>query len=100
MVEPLTPPERFSGDPQKLNIFLTQCQLHFLCRPVAFPTPESRVAFILSYLTGDAASWSIPFVSGNNLMLYDLNILERELMRIFDRRTVCQTVVNELLELR
>ena len=97
---PLAAPERFAGDPQKLNIFLTQCRLHFLCRPAAFPTQESRVDFVLSYLTRDAALWSIPLVSGDHPMLYQFDQFEHELRRIFDRRTVTQSVDNELLELR
>ncbi|KAJ1218189.1 hypothetical protein NDU88_005772 [Pleurodeles waltl] len=59
---PLAPPERFSGDPLKAQSFLVQVELHFTCRPHTFPDAQYKVAFLLSYLTGDAATWAIPLV--------------------------------------
>lgn len=85
-VIPLAPPERFSGAPQKAQVFLTQCSLHFMCRPAIFPNAQSRVAFILSYLSGDAVAWSLPLVSKDSAILYDFEEFKKEFLRIFDRR--------------
>lgn len=97
---PLAPPERFSGDPNKAQIFLTQCSLHFLCRPVIFSEDQSKVAFILSYLTGDAAAWSMPIISRDDPVLYNFHNFKEEFLRIFDRRTAAQATDNELLEIK
>lgn len=99
-VIPLAPPERFNGDPQKAQTFLTQCSLHFMCRPTIFPDAQSCVAFILSYLSGDAASWSMPIVTNDDPVLYNLEDFKKEFLRIFDRRTASQAMDNDLLELK
>mgnify|MGYP002804392277 CR=1 FL=1 len=97
---PLAAPERFSGDPHKTQVFLTQCSLHFLCRPVVFSENHSKVAFILSYLSGDAAAWSMPLVTRNDPILYDYEGFKTEFLRIFDRRAAAQATDNELLDLK
>ena len=68
---PLAAPERYSGDPNKVQVFLTQIMLHFSCKPTAFQTNQSRVAFLISYLSGDAASWAVPLVSSNDQIFTD-----------------------------
>ncbi|KAJ1165667.1 hypothetical protein NDU88_006084 [Pleurodeles waltl] len=97
---PLAPPECFSGDPLKAQSFLVQVELHFTCRPHTFPDAQSKVAFLLSYLSGDAATWAIPLVRKNSPLLYNWKNFVREFERVFDRRTVTQSADHELLDLR
>ncbi|KAJ1113638.1 hypothetical protein NDU88_001880 [Pleurodeles waltl] len=97
---PLALPERFSGDPLKAQYFLVQVELHFTCRPNTFPDAQSKVAFLLSYLSGDAATWAIPLVRKNSPLLYNCRNFVREFERVFDRRTVTQSADCELLDLR
>ena len=97
---PLAAPERYSGDPNKVQIFLTQIVLHFSCRPTVFPTNQARVAFTISYLTGDAAAWVVPLVSGNDPLLTDWEAFRKEFERVFDRRATTLCADRELLELR
>ncbi|KAG5337482.1 hypothetical protein C0989_009540 [Termitomyces sp. Mn162] len=48
-------PEPFtSHDPQKWQIFLTQCLTMFQAKPITFQLESSRVAFTMSYLQGIA----------------------------------------------
>ncbi|KAJ1105074.1 hypothetical protein NDU88_002482 [Pleurodeles waltl] len=94
------PPERFSGDPLKAQSFLVQVELHFTCRPNTFPDAQSKVAFVLSYLSGDAATWAIPLVHKNSPLLYNWRNSVCEFERVFDRRTVTQSADHELLDLR
>ena len=95
---PLAAPERYSGDPNKVQVFLTQIVLHFSCRPTVFPTNQSRVAFTISYLTGDAAAWVVPLVSGNDPLLTDWEAFRKEFERVFDRRATTLCADRELLE--
>ncbi|KAJ1113094.1 hypothetical protein NDU88_001351 [Pleurodeles waltl] len=97
---PLAPPERFSGDPLKAQSFLVQVGLHFTCRPHNFPDALSKVAFLLSYLAGDAATWAIPLVHKNSPLLYNWRNFVSEFERVFDHRTVTQSADRELLDLR
>ncbi|KAJ1189480.1 hypothetical protein NDU88_006225 [Pleurodeles waltl] len=97
---PLAPPERFSGDPLKAQSFLVQVELHFTCRPHTFPDAQSKVAFLLSYLSGDAATWAIPLVRKDSPLLYNWRNFVLEFERVFDRRTVTQSADCELLDLR
>ncbi|XP_078506417.1 protein LDOC1-like [Lissotriton helveticus] len=76
----LAPPERFYGDSTKHGVFIHQCHLHFMARSSPFTDDASKVAFILSYIGGDAAQWSISLVENDDHML---NILPtfKEAMR-------------------
>ena len=97
---PLAAPERYAGDPHKVQIFLTQMILQFSCRPNVFHSSQARVAFAISYLTGDAAAWVVPFVSGNSPLLQDWDAFRGEFERVFDRRATTMCADRELLELR
>lgn len=50
-------PERYSGEPESCSSFLTQCSLFLAHQPAAFPTEQSRVAFVISLLSGRALQW-------------------------------------------
>uniref|UniRef100_A0A803T0W4 DUF4939 domain-containing protein n=1 Tax=Anolis carolinensis TaxID=28377 RepID=A0A803T0W4_ANOCA len=60
-------PERFDGSRNKLPTFLAQIELYFSQISVqAFPTDTSKVAFILSLLTGPAGQWATNLILGND----------------------------------
>ena len=96
----LAPPERFSGDPKRFAVFINQCRLHFLCRPAAFPTDQAKVAFVLSYLSGNAADWSIPLVNQDDPVLHDFQAFQLNMEKLFARHSQGQALDNELLSLR
>jgi len=54
----LASPEKFSGDSGDCRPFLVQCDLHYQHQPSAFPTDQSRIAFMITHLTGRAATWA------------------------------------------
>ncbi|KAJ1123214.1 hypothetical protein NDU88_001687 [Pleurodeles waltl] len=96
---PLALPERFFGDSAKFNIFLNQCQLQFLCHAAAFPNDAAKVAFIISYLGGNATNWSITQVERNDPILYDFNQFKEALWKLFAKHLFMQVSDNELLNL-
>lgn len=60
---PLIPPqlarqEKFSGVSGDCWSFLTQCELHFELQAVSFQTGWSKIAFLISHLTGRAEAWA------------------------------------------
>lgn len=57
-VEPQLPlPEHFAGDPEDCSPFISQCFLISAFQPSAFPMEESRIAYMISLLTGQACHW-------------------------------------------
>ncbi|KAL7845134.1 hypothetical protein AOLI_G00233260 [Acnodon oligacanthus] len=51
-------PERYAGDPETCRGFLLQCSLVFEMQPSWFPTERSKVAYMISLLTGRALAWA------------------------------------------
>ena len=97
---PLAPPERYYGDPLKFASFVSQCQLHFMCKPMCFPDEQSKVAFVLSYLGGTASTWSIPLIERDDPLLYDYVSFKVAFKRLFDRHSFIQSADTALLNLR
>ena len=55
---PLSAPEKFSGETGKCCAFIVDCEMYYELRPSAFPTERSKVAFMVSHLTGRAKAWA------------------------------------------
>ncbi|KAL6472218.1 hypothetical protein MHYP_G00184060 [Metynnis hypsauchen] len=51
-------PERYAGDPETCRGFLLQCSLVFEQQPSRFPTERSKVAYMISLLTGRVLAWA------------------------------------------
>lgn len=57
--EPRAPPiERYDGNPETCRSFLTLCSLTFELQPITFATERSRIAFMITNLTGRAREWA------------------------------------------
>ncbi len=57
-IEPrLPPPAFYSGEPQLCRSFLVKCSLYISLQPSSFPTEESKIAFVITLLSGRAARW-------------------------------------------
>ena len=55
---PLVNPTPYSGTPEQCKGFLLQCSLALEMQPARFPTERSRMAYIVSLLTGRALQWA------------------------------------------
>uniref|UniRef100_A0A3Q2CBI5 Ty3 transposon capsid-like protein domain-containing protein n=1 Tax=Cyprinodon variegatus TaxID=28743 RepID=A0A3Q2CBI5_CYPVA len=51
-------PERFSGNPCKLKGFIFQCWLFFGFHDSSFLNNKDRMAFVVSFLSGEALEWA------------------------------------------
>uniref|UniRef100_A0A803TCZ7 DUF4939 domain-containing protein n=1 Tax=Anolis carolinensis TaxID=28377 RepID=A0A803TCZ7_ANOCA len=75
-------PERFDGTRCKLPTFLAQVELYFSQLSAhAFPTDTSKVAFILSLLTGPAGQWATNLILGNDPVKDNLNNFKKFQLR-------------------
>lgn len=50
-------PTPFSGEQSKLAAFLAQCNLYIKVQPSMFPTDESKILWMGSWLSGNAFDW-------------------------------------------
>ncbi|KAI2657384.1 Transposon Tf2-6 polyprotein [Labeo rohita] len=55
---PMARPAPYSGRAEECNGFLLQCSLIFTMQPTLYPTDQSKIAFIISLLTGSALQWA------------------------------------------
>ncbi len=55
---PMARPAPFSGEAEECNGFLLQCSLTIELQPQMFTTEQSRIAFVISALTGPALQWA------------------------------------------
>ena len=68
----LTP---FTGDRQKVNTFLQECNLYLLVNRVIYNTDEAKIVFVLSYMTDkEALQWKEQYLTSitdndGNMML-------------------------------
>lgn len=54
----LAPPVQFSGELGLCRTLLIDCSIHFELTPHAFCTDQSKIAFMISHLTGRAKAWA------------------------------------------
>ena len=50
----LAPPAKYSGEMGLCRTFLIDCSINFELTPHAFPTDRSKIAFMVSHMTGRA----------------------------------------------
>lgn len=55
---PVVRPAPFSGTAEECNGFLLQCSLALETQSQLYPTEHSKIAFIISSLTGPALRWA------------------------------------------
>ncbi|KAI2647539.1 Retrotransposon-derived protein PEG10 [Labeo rohita] len=80
----LPPPEVYSGEPNFCLAFLTKCSMHFALQPRTFLSEESKVAFVLTLLTGRAALWGTAVWENQDPCCASFAALSAEMKRVFD----------------
>ncbi len=87
--EPRLPaPEMYAGDPNLCRAFLTKCSLFFSLQPLTFATEVSRVALVLTLLSGRAALWGTAVWENRHPCCSSFHSLSQEMRRVFDRALV------------
>lgn len=83
----LSPPERYSGAPGTCRSFLTMCSLTFELQPLTYPTERSRVAFMITQLTGRAREWGTAEWAKQSAVCSSVAAFSEGLRRVFDHVT-------------
>ncbi len=99
--EPRLPaPEMYAGDPNLCRAFLTKCSLFFSLQPLTFATEVSRVALVLTLLSGKAALWGTAVWENRHPCCSSFHSLSQEMRRVFDRALVGREAARMLADLR
>ncbi|KAL0153760.1 hypothetical protein M9458_050876 [Cirrhinus mrigala] len=82
--EPKLPaPEQFDGNPDKCRGFITQCTLVFKLQPSCFPTESSKVAYVVTLLTGKALDWATALWDQQSPLTENSDAFISEIKRVF-----------------
>ncbi len=99
--EPRLPtPEVYAGDPNLCRAFLTKCSLFFSLQPQTFATEASKVALVLTLLSGKAALWGTAVWENCHPCCSSFRSLSQEMRRVFDRALVGREAARMLADLR
>ena len=94
------PPERYSGESGPCRGFLTQCNLIFTLQPSAFTTDGSRVAYVMTLLTGRALAWANALIERQSPLCANYKLFTDEMRRVFDCRVRGRDAATRMLNLR
>ncbi len=99
--EPRLPaPEMYAGDPNLCRAFLMKCSLFFSLQPLTFATEVSRVALVLTLLSGKAALWGTAVWENCHPCCSSFRSLSQEMRRVFDCALVGREAARMLADLR
>lgn len=96
----LAPPAKYSGELGLCRTFLIDCSVHFELTPHAFPTDRSKIAFMVSHMTGRAKAWASAEWAQNSPICSSLTNFEDALNKTFDPVTTNWEKAQELSGLR
>ena len=96
----LPPPQPYNGEPGTCRSFLSQCSLIFELQASVFPTERSRVAYIITLLTGKAREWGTAMWDADDPVCKDSHRFTEEMKEVFDRSVTGRDAAKQLLQLR
>lgn len=98
--EPKLPaPERYDGNPERCRGFVTQCTLVFGLQPNSFPTESSKVAYIITLLTGKALDWATALWEQQSPLTDNCDQFIAEMRRVFHHPASGGEIDHRLLQI-
>ena len=91
--------ERISGAPGTHRSFLTLCSLTFELQPLTYPTERSRVAFMITQLTGRAREWGTAEWDKQSALCSSVTAFSEGLRKVFDHATPGREAAHGLFNL-
>uniref|UniRef100_A0A9J7YAW0 DUF4939 domain-containing protein n=1 Tax=Cyprinus carpio carpio TaxID=630221 RepID=A0A9J7YAW0_CYPCA len=68
---PMARPATYTGEAEGCSGFLLQCSLYFEMQVHAFPTDRTKIAYLISLLSGPALQWAHIIISPLTSLLKD-----------------------------
>ncbi len=95
----LPAPEAYNGEPNLCRAFLVKCSMFFSLQLQTFATEESKVALVLTLLSGKAALWGTAVWENHHSCCSSFRALSEEMKRVFDRAVVGREAARRLADL-
>ncbi|XP_063805039.1 uncharacterized protein LOC134983236 [Pseudophryne corroboree] len=96
----LPAPNKYAGNPKLCRGFLIQCDIQFELQPQNFPSARTKIAYIVSLLTGSALSWVSPLWERSDPLLTDYVKFVSAFRRIFDEPGRAASTSTEILRIK
>ena len=98
--EPRLPaPERYEGDPGSCRSFLSTCLLIFELQPSSFPTERSRVAYMITLLSGRAREWGTAVWEANAPDCQTFSDFAQAMRGVFDHSVSGPAATRQLFQI-
>ncbi len=93
-------PASYAGDLTECGGFLLQLALYIAMQPQKFPTENSKVAFLMSLLSGRAFLWAKAIWNANSVIINSYEAFTNHFKEVFGSATGALSVSDQLLRLR
>ncbi|KAK3562654.1 hypothetical protein QTP86_003394 [Hemibagrus guttatus] len=97
---PMAKPVPYSGSAEDCNGFLLQCSLVLEMQPHMYPTERSKVAFILTQLSGKALLWAESLWSQNHPAAQSYSSFIDHFKEVFGKPSWDSSIGEELCKLK
>ena len=96
----LPAPERYEGDPGSCRSFLSTCSLVFELQPSSFLSERSRVAYVITLLSGRAREWGTAVWDANAPECQTFTQFAQAMRGVFDRSVTGPAATHQLFRIR
>ncbi len=97
---PMALPAAYAGESAECGGFLLQLALYIEMQPQKFPTERSKVALLISLLSGRALSWARAIWNANTSLINSYAAFTNHFKEVFELATGALSVSDQLLRLR
>uniref|UniRef100_A0A3B3IGM8 Retrotransposon gag domain-containing protein n=1 Tax=Oryzias latipes TaxID=8090 RepID=A0A3B3IGM8_ORYLA len=96
----INPPDKYDGNPASCRTFLCQCEINFSLQESAFSSERSKVAYVISLLTGRAAQWATAEWARDSVICSSYRQFSKELKALFDPVKPHREAARQLTKIR
>lgn len=93
-------PPPYDGDPNSCQAFLSQCSLVFALQPCRYATEKTKVAYVITLLTGKARAWGTAMWDAQSPICSSFDEFSSEMKKLFDRSVRGDEAAAKLVRLR
>ncbi|KAM7378680.1 hypothetical protein PAMP_004286 [Pampus punctatissimus] len=93
-------PERYAGDPDGCNPFITNCSILYALQPLTFSSEAAKVAFTINHLTGRARLWGTAEWEKQTPACASFQAFSAELRKVFRLGFSGSDAAHDLLSLQ
>ncbi|KAL0190733.1 hypothetical protein M9458_013431, partial [Cirrhinus mrigala] len=98
--EPIALPDKWDGSGTRCDVFLTNLSLLFEFQPARYPSDRSKIALLISLLTGQAAEWAAAVLKADGIAAYSYPEFTTQLRAAFQHPESEVEVDSRLYHLR